>query len=104
MSPSKQSLLDSIKPGMKLDKAFFLKAYGYEISFPGFADEAIKTLEDAGCSKARQYYISIVEEYETAHDAELAMALDKGQKGDEERRKMELMLKKKLLLMRKLQR
>lgn len=104
MKPNRQKLLDSIQPGMKLDKAFFLRVYGYEISFPGFADEVIRALEEAGCSKARQYYISIVEEYKTAHDAELAMALDKCQKGDEERRKMKLMQKKKRLLMQKLQR
>ena len=62
--PSKEELLQSIQPGMKLDKAFFLKVYGYEISFPGFRETAIKALEDAGCSRAKEYYDSVVGEYE----------------------------------------
>ena len=62
--PTKEKFLAGIQPGMKLDKAFFLKVYGYEISFPGFAEIAIKTLENAGCSKARAYYERIVFDYE----------------------------------------
>ena len=58
-----EELLQSIQPGMKLDKAFFLKIYGYEISFPGLRDTAIKALEDAGCSRAKEYYIAAVAGY-----------------------------------------
>lgn len=65
--PSKEELLRSIQPDMKLDKAFFLKVYGYEITRPGFAETAIKALEDAGCSKAREYYDSVVGEYEKGY-------------------------------------
>ena len=61
---SREELLQSINPEMKLDRAFFMKVYGYEISFPGFAEIAIKALEDAGCSKAREYYTLLVDEYE----------------------------------------
>ena len=61
--PSKEELLQSIQPGMKLDRAFFLKVYGYEISFPGFRDTAIKALEDAGCPMAWDYYIAAVSGY-----------------------------------------
>ena len=61
---SREELLQSINPEMKLDRAFFMKVYGYEISFPGFAEIAIKALEDAGCSKAREYYTRLVDEYE----------------------------------------
>lgn len=61
---SKEELLNSIQPNMKLSKAFFLKVYGYEITYPGFGEVAIKTLEDAGCSKAQSYYDSIVTERE----------------------------------------
>ena len=57
---SREELLQSIRPGMKLNRAFFLKVYGYEITWPGFQDTAIKALEDAGCSKAREYYDSVV--------------------------------------------
>lgn len=69
--PNKEELLRSIQPGMKLDKAFFLKVYGYEISFPGFREMAIKALEDAGCSMAREYYDSVVGEYEKGYQEQL---------------------------------
>ena len=49
---------------MKLDRAFFLKVYGYEISFPGFKDIAIKALNEVGCSRAEEHYNRIVSEYE----------------------------------------
>ena len=68
---SRGELLQSICPDMLLNKAFFLKVYGYEISFPGFADEAIKALNDAGCSRAREYYNKAVSEYEKKHDEEM---------------------------------
>lgn len=91
---SREELLQSIQPGMKLDKAFFLKIYGYEITWPGFADTAIKALENAGCSKARDYYDSIVSEYEKGYREQIRKAgkwyLDKcskKQKGSEEQRK-----------------
>lgn len=98
MNPNRQQLLDSIKPDMKLTKAFFLKVYGYEISFPGFADEAIRALNDAGCSKAREYYDNFVAEYQRERDKELKPVAaqirkqweadwKKLQKGSEERRK-----------------
>ena len=71
MNPDKQQLLDSIQPNMKLDKSFFLKVYGYEISFPGFAEQAVKALEDAGCGRAREYYNMIVAEYQKKRDENL---------------------------------
>ena len=61
---SRKELLDSLKPGMHLDKNFFLKVYGYEITRPGFADDVIKRLEFLGCSKAREYYTCTVAEFE----------------------------------------
>ena len=68
---NREELLQGIHPEMKLDKAFFLKVYGYEISFPGFAGKAIKALNDAGCSKAREYYDSFVAEYQRERDKDL---------------------------------
>lgn len=50
---------------MKLDRNFFLKVYGYEISFPGYKDIAIKALNEVGCSRAEEHYNRIVSEYET---------------------------------------
>ena len=67
----KEELLSNINPDMKLTKDFFKRIYGYEISFPGFAEQAIIALEAAGCSHAREYYISWVSEYETKRNAEL---------------------------------
>ena len=60
--PSREELLHSIKLGMKLDKNFFLKIYGYEITWPGFAERALQRLEIMGCSKAGAYYACIVQE------------------------------------------
>lgn len=62
--PSREELIQSIHLNMKLNKEFFLKIYGYEISFPGFSKIAIGRLEQYGCSKARNYYTKIVDEYE----------------------------------------
>ncbi|MCI5868431.1 MAG: hypothetical protein MR224_02835, partial [Dorea sp.] len=82
---SKQELLESIQPGMKLTKNFFMKIYGYELTWTGFADQALSDLEKAGCSKARVYYRQFVGEYEKQHDEEMKEVADwyrKQLKGD----------------------
>lgn len=61
----REELLQSIRPDMKLNAAFFLKVYGYEITYSGFKDIAIKVLNEVGCSRAEEYYNRIVSEYET---------------------------------------
>ena len=115
--PSKEALLASIKPGMKqLTKDLFKRVYGYELSYPGFSEQAIRALEEAGCSKARQYYESWVNEYEMARDAELKEVAhwyrlkcekqwEKIQEEGEEQRimqeKMELLKQKRQLLIQK---
>ena len=68
---SREELLQSIRPGMRLDKAFFLKIYGYEITWPGFRETAIKTLEAAGCSMAWDYYIAAVAGYNWAYQQQI---------------------------------
>lgn len=68
---SREELLQSINSLEKVDEAFFLKVYGYEISYPGFANEAIKALNDAGCSRAREYYNNAVSKYERKQGEEL---------------------------------
>ena len=45
---TRQQLLESIRPGMRLDKAFFMHIYAHEITWPGSADEAVSKLEEAG--------------------------------------------------------
>lgn len=101
VSPSKEELLASIKPDMVLTKRFIKRIYGYGVTDASFPDRAIAALEAAGCSKARQYYESWVNEYEAAHNAELKEVAHwyrlecerewkKGQKEGEERRKQNI--------------
>lgn len=68
---SREELLQSIKPDMKLTWDFFKKIYGYEISFPGFAEIALKALEDAGSTHSRQHYEKFVNDYEQKKQEEL---------------------------------
>lgn len=115
--PTKEELLSSIQPDMKLSRNFFMRIYGYEISFPGFAEIALAELEKAGCSKAREYYQRFVGEYEKKHDEEMKAVASwyRKQSGERkvneprklqevEQRKAELLNMKKQLLMQKLQR
>lgn len=99
---SKEQLLESIGPEMNLTKGFFRKIYGYEISYPGFKETAIRTLEEAGCTKARAYYDEIIGEYQRKHDEEIRPVAAEylkecnkrwEQKEGEERRIQERMLK-----------
>ncbi len=100
-SPSKEELLASIKPDMVLTKQFIKRIYGYGVTDASFPDRAIAALEAAGCSKARQYYESWVNEYEAAYNAELDKAAHwyrqecerkwaKKQKEGEEKRKQNI--------------
>lgn len=117
-SPSKEELLTSIKSDMRLTKRFIKKIYGYGVTDASFPDRAIAALEAAGCSKARQYYESWVNEYEAAYNAGLKEAAhwyrlecerewaEKQKEGEEKRRTLteaELLKKKKRLLMQKSQ-
>ena len=89
----------------------FLQIYGYNISTPGFADEAIAKLKDLGCGKAGEYYEQIISEWKEGHEKALQEAeawyrkQDSYKKEGEERRKtqeeVELLLKRKKLLVRK---
>lgn len=60
--PTKESTLEQIKPGMRLFKSLFVRIYGYELSFPGFAKKALDKLKKSGCSKAQEYYNDTVKE------------------------------------------
>lgn len=71
-TPSREVLLALIRSDMKsIPKEFFKRIYAFELSYPGFSEQAIAALEDAGCGRARQYYNDWVVEYKTMHDAEL---------------------------------
>lgn len=112
-----QELLQSIRPDMRLTKDFFKRVYGWQMDSPGFADQAIKALEDAGCSRARGYYETWVQEYEAERDATLKRVSVwyagelKRRRAEKERqvrkerreREMELLERKKQLLIQKSQ-
>ena len=66
--PNKDKFFHSFKTGMKLYKSTFLKIYGYELSYPGFAEQALSWLEMLGCSNARAYYSDVKVEYEHERD------------------------------------
>lgn len=96
--PNKEELLSSINSDMKLTKDFFRRIYGYEISFPGFAEQALSALEAVGCSHSGQYYRDWVSAYEKEHNAVLKRVAEwywkneEGQhqkRGDEIRRQKE---------------
>lgn len=68
---SRQELLKSISPAMQLDKNFFMKVYGYELTWPGFAEEALARVELLVNNAARQYYNRFVSEYEKEYDEQI---------------------------------
>ena len=96
---SRQELLSSINPGMKLDYNFFLRIYGYELTWPGFAENALTRMEILGCSKARNYYTCIVNEYNHRHEKEMknvaAWYREQIEKGDEQLRKRQREVKQR---------
>ena len=113
---SREELLRSIQPGMRLDKNFFLKIYGYELTWPGFAEVALTKLQGAGCNKARNYYTCIVVEYQYNDESVLKNVAEwyvkqdfYGKKVNESRKKQQeveqrremLLNRKKQLLMQK---
>ena len=118
-TPSREALLALIRPDMKsIPKEFFKRVYAFELSYPGFSEQAIEALEKAGCSRARQYYTDWVAEYEAAYSAEMKSVAawyqkecerqwEKRQKEGEERRviqaEAELLKRKRQLLMQKSQ-
>ncbi len=69
--PSREELLQSIQPGMKLTQDFFKRIYGYELTYPGFAEIAIQRLEVLGCSKARNYYSCVKAEIDHKYDKDM---------------------------------
>lgn len=119
-----KELLDSISSQMRLTKSFFKSIYAKELTWrDGFADVAIERLEQAGCSRAREYYESYVLGYQAEQDVALKEVAswyrrqceqewerkihkygNKRKGGETERiqREMELLEQKKMLLKKKL--
>lgn len=113
---SREELLQSIQPGMKLTRDFFKRIYGYEITYPGFAEIAIQRLETAaGCGLARQHYDRIKTEIDRKYDKSMKEAAawyaEETQKKRGEKQRAEklnsmstealLLRKKELLLMQR---
>lgn len=89
---SRKELLATITPRMKLTRAFFLKVYGYALTWPGFAEIALTKLEEQGGKKARTYYADIVAAYEQEHENDMKRVAEwyrKRCEEDYERRKRE---------------
>lgn len=117
-TPNRESLIALIQPDIHITKEFLKRIYAFEISYPGFSEEAVAALEGIGCVRAREHYISWVKEYESRRDAELKEVAhwyrlecekqwEKRQKEGEERRiiqaEAELLKRKRQLLMQKSQ-
>ena len=66
-----ETFLQNIAAGVDVDKAFFLKMYGYSITRPDFLEKAFRALNDAGFHNARSSYQSVVDEYENARDEKI---------------------------------
>ena len=62
-----EKFINSFKP-MPLTKAFFLKIYGYELTWPGSAERCLQRLEELGSSWARKIYAAVVADYEEKHE------------------------------------
>ena len=93
----REPLMRSLRPDVKLYKSTFKKILGYNITTPGFAEDALTRLEILGCSRAREYYEAVKAEWQQEHDAQMKSAAHwyKGQCENEfERRKVKLRTEK----------
>ena len=67
----REPLMRSLRPDVKLYKSTFKKILGYDITTPGFAEDALTRLEILGCSRAREYYEAVGSEWQQEHDAQM---------------------------------
>ena len=70
----RKPFLHSFSCDMKLYKSTFMKILGYDITTPGFAEDALARLEFLGCSRAREYYETVKAEWQREHDAQMKSA------------------------------
>lgn len=69
---SREEFLYRIRPSMKLTEDFFKRIYGYEITWPGFAEKALQELGlITGYRKARLQYDRVVSCLNKAHEKEV---------------------------------
>lgn len=67
----REPLIHSLRPDVKLYKSTFKKILGYDITTPGFAEDALTRLEILGCSRAREYFEAVKAEWQQEHDAQM---------------------------------
>ena len=72
----RKPFLHSFSCDMKLYKSTFMKILGYDITTPGFAEDALARLEILGCSRAREYYEAVRAEWQQEHDAQMKGAAE----------------------------
>ena len=72
----REPFLHSFSCDMKLYKSTFKKILGYDITTPGFAEDALTRLEILGCSRAREYYEAVKAEWQQEHDAQMKRAAE----------------------------
>ena len=98
---TQESILQAINPQMHLTRDFFKLIYSFELRNPGFAKKALLRLEGQGCSRARDYYKTVVESCEKREKVAMQEAgkyLQKNtQKGDDKKRSIKDMSNSRLL-------
>lgn len=67
----REQLTRSLRPDVKLYKSTFKKILCYDITTPGFAEDALTRLEILGCSRAREYYEAVRSDWRKEHDAQM---------------------------------
>ena len=72
----REPLMRSLRPDVKLYKSTFKKILGFELTTPGFAENALARLEILGCSRAREYYETVKAEWQKEHDAQMKRAAE----------------------------
>ena len=71
---SKDTFLESVTPDTKENEQFCLKVYGFNISYPGYAELVMQKLEGFGFFDARKQYQRHVKNYERKHNAKVKEA------------------------------
>ena len=66
----REPLMRSLRPDVKLYKSTFKKILGFELTTPGFAENALARLEILGCSRAREYYETVKDDAQMKRAAE----------------------------------
>lgn len=64
--------LEAAKQSGKLvEKSTFKKILGFDMTWPGFAEDALTRLEELGCSRAREYYEAVRLGWQQEHEQQM---------------------------------